>query len=962
MSIILIDDILFNDSLEERTIRYNNCIFFLILNGASIFFGLLYLYFYFMIPNYNNSSNSLALFFSIFHLISNSFYFLIFFELYLYEPGLLSVTIKIITMFNPLIILCIYFWSACLTHNLYVTYYNYTHNMDKRFKFYKYLLFIIIIIFYIYTLLNIHFNDSQLLSKKFTFISNYTISFLDIFYSFGFFTILFILYKLYFILNKKADFIVSEYQETKERSKRLKNIFSSVVSRNIAYICYFLLTFIPANAIMILKYVFGKNNIQSYFCDFSTISLISFFGSFLFLVKLFDPLMRNFIINLLLFNRNYIQFNSSMSTVPLISEEENGQEAININKKNKKFYSNNTNNKNIDKISSVSAARNKTKSDGNISIYRAKFSKPIKKICYCSEPNSDDCFEPKNYYEMKILNITDNNISNSIQYDEEYYSDNYSNENEKKNENKNNSFTSADKLSVNQNKKINKEMDYKNGQSNILKSLKNRIHSFGKNEIIKREFLSAENPNERNNTICLMKALNPKMMERAQKSLLLKKYKIYKIFPTKKKSGPSRSSMHIRSNSIKNNILKRKSIPPSQVKGSRSITKSRIDFCREEITSFASMNYHLEVNENLLRMIAISISVNECRKYDTEEKYKKYYKLTVPWPDKRIYLEKTKNKEYTEYNMPTWLGIKGEAKFTNIQFKIMSYCPFVFHHIRLMDKLSIDEILKSLDPIQNMKKIKEMKVLGGRGNNSLFCTWDKKIILKTIDRNEKRILFDKMIKDYHCFMREQRSLLSRIYGLYKIELIDKGSIYVIVQKNMDDLPFDTKLLSFDFKGSTVDRQVILKGDYNLKKEILWLKYKNKVLKDKDLNLIGIKFILDYQNWRNIINYIDSDSSFLQNLGITDYSLIVFVHKFKKEEMNNCKGSNRIIESKDRNYIFNFSIVDYLGTYNFMKKGEKFIKHYIGYIKKDKDTNFSVLDPINYADRFRKFCKKIIKDE
>ena len=165
---------------------------------------------------------------------------------------------------------------------------------------------------------------------------------------------------------------------------------------------------------------------------------------------------------------------------------------------------------------------------------------------------------------------------------------------------------------------------------------------------------------------------------------------------------------------------------------------------------------------------------------------------------------------------------------------------------------------------------------------------------------------------------------------------------------MDDLPFDTKLLSFDFKGSTVDRQVILKGDYNLKKELLWLKYKNKVLKDKDLNLIGIKFILDYQNWRNIINYIDSDSSFLQNLGITDYSLIVFV--------------NRIIESKDRNYIFNFSIVDYLGTYNFMKKGEKFIKDYIGYIKKDKDTNFSVLDPINYADRFRKFCKKIIKDE
>ena len=168
MSIILIDDVLFNDNEEQRVIRYNNCIFFLVLNGISIFSGLFYLYFYFVIPYYQNSSNSLALFLNIFHLISNFCYFLIFFELYLYEPLILSITIKIIAMLNPLIILCIYYWSACITHNLYVTYYNYSHNMDKRIKFYKYLLFIISVVFYLYTLFNIHYNDSQLLSKSFT--------------------------------------------------------------------------------------------------------------------------------------------------------------------------------------------------------------------------------------------------------------------------------------------------------------------------------------------------------------------------------------------------------------------------------------------------------------------------------------------------------------------------------------------------------------------------------------------------------------------------------------------------------------------------------------------------------------------------------------------------------------------------------------------------------------------------
>ena len=374
------------------------------------------------------------------------------------------------------------------------------------------------------------------------------------------------------------------------------------------------------------------------------------------------------------------------------------------------------------------------------------------------------------------------------------------------------------------------------------------------------------------------------------------------------------------------------------------------------------MYYHSEVNENLLRMIAISISVNECRIYDTDNKYKKYYKLTVPWANKKIYKEKTKNIEYTENNLPEWLGIKGEAKFTNIQFNIMSYCPLVFHHIRLIDKLTIDDLLVSLNPIHNMKKIKNMKVQGGRGNNSLFCTWDKKIILKTIDKNEKRILFDDMIEDYHCFMREKRSLLSHIYGLYKIKLLDKDPIYVIVQRNMDDLPFETKMLSFDFKGSTVDRQVILKEDKTLEKQKLWLKYGNKVLKDKDLNIIGLKFFLDYNDWINIISYIESDSSFLKDLGITDYSLIVFVHKYRKEDLDNNKGSNRIFGNKDHNFIFNFAIVDYLGTYTFIKRGEKITKKLFGYFKKAKDTNFSVLDPINYADRFQKFCKSIIKDE
>jgi hypothetical protein len=289
----------------------------------------------------------------------------------------------------------------------------------------------------------------------------------------------------------------------------------------------------------------------------------------------------------------------------------------------------------------------------------------------------------------------------------------------------------------------------------------------------------------------------------------------------------------------------------------------------------------------------------------------------------------------------------------------MSYCPFVFHHIRLIDKISIDDLLLSLAPINNAKKIKEMKVSGGRGNNSLVSTWDKKVIVKTINEAEKKILIDKMIVKYHYLMKDKKSILSRIYGIFKIELKDKGSINVILQKNMNDLPSETKLLTFDFKGSTVDRQTIDKKDIGLNMQKLISKYNSKVLKDIDLGIVGMKFSLNYKERQKIISIIYNDSSFLQNLEVTDYSLVIFVHKYRKKDIINNKGCSRIIESKNKKYIFNFAIVDFLGTFNLEKKGEKLAKSLVGYIKKLKDTNFSVLEPNGYGMRFRNFCKEII---
>ena len=381
----------------------------------------------------------------------------------------------------------------------------------------------------------------------------------------------------------------------------------------------------------------------------------------------------------------------------------------------------------------------------------------------------------------------------------------------------------------------------------------------------------------------------------------------------------------------------------------------------EKISNFSLMNFHLEMNDNLIRLIALSIAINECRIYDDIKGYKKYYNSTIPWNNKDFYKERTLFKEYNENNIPTWICMKNDIKFNNIQFKILSFSPFVFHHIRLMDNISIDDILSSLDPANNMKKINSMKVSGGRGNNCIISTWDKKLIVKTVDTTEREILIEKMIIDYHCLMRESRSLLSRIYGIFKLELKDKGTINIMIQRNMNELPFHTKLLTFDLKGSTVDRQIINNDDIKLSKLDLIKKYKNTVLKDKDLGIIDMKFIINAKEWETLTSIIDSDSMFLEKCEVTDYSLLVFVHKYRKEDIINKKSYTRIIPSKDKKYIFNFAIIDFLGPFNFEKKGEKLAKELVGYIKQLKDTNFSVLDPNRYGKRFRNFAKRIIID-
>ena len=63
------------------------------------------------------------------------------------------------------------------------------------------------------------------------------------------------------------------------------------------------------------------------------------------------------------------------------------------------------------------------------------------------------------------------------------------------------------------------------------------------------------------------------------------------------------------------------------------------------------------------------------------------------------------------------------------------------------------------------------------------------------------------------------------------------------------------------------------------------------------------------------------------------------------------------KTKDNKFLFNFSIIDFLTTYDITKKFELGIKTAGAKLSEDGDTNFSVLDAIGYSRRFVRYLNK-----
>lgn len=238
------------------------------------------------------------------------------------------------------------------------------------------------------------------------------------------------------------------------------------------------------------------------------------------------------------------------------------------------------------------------------------------------------------------------------------------------------------------------------------------------------------------------------------------------------------------------------------------------------------------------------------------------------------------------------------------------YSPKVFADLRSCDGISCKDYIESLDPILNLKDYNMSLASGGRSGNPIIFTHDKKYLIKTISKGEKNA-FVAMLSDFHKRLTMSDSFLCRIYGLFRVKLGGKRTSHIIIMRNMNNLTSYPRVLTFDLKGSTVDRSVLKNRDLrriDQNRDDVIASMRDEILKDNDLRMLDFKFNITKKQAEYLVDALNNDFLILKNHSITDYSLLVNIHEYQDGYHDKIY---RNFVSQDNKYVYNFSIIDFL---------------------------------------------------
>lgn len=156
-----------------------------------------------------------------------------------------------------------------------------------------------------------------------------------------------------------------------------------------------------------------------------------------------------------------------------------------------------------------------------------------------------------------------------------------------------------------------------------------------------------------------------------------------------------------------------------------------------------------------------------------------------------------------------------------------------------------------------------------------MSTEDNLFLLKTLSNEETDLVRQTFLANYlRHRKRNTKTLISDIIGIYTL-VLEFESVNVVLMRNIVG-PFKPNVIcNFDLKGSTIGRLVNLDST----------DFQQVVMKDVNFEIIEKRLFLEETEKDRLIEQVTSDSKFLSEMNIMDYSLFVVKIELKENEVD-----------------------------------------------------------------------------
>ncbi|KZV63972.1 SAICAR synthase-like protein [Peniophora sp. CONT] len=218
-------------------------------------------------------------------------------------------------------------------------------------------------------------------------------------------------------------------------------------------------------------------------------------------------------------------------------------------------------------------------------------------------------------------------------------------------------------------------------------------------------------------------------------------------------------------------------------------------------------------------------------------------------------------------------------------FKFKDYAPFVFRDLR--------ERHFRLDPADYLLSLTAKYILSelgspGKSGSFFYFSRDYRFIIKTIHHTEHAYLRRILPRYYEHVKNNPHTLVSRFYGLHRVKLPRGRKIHFVIMNNLFPAHKDIHE-TYDLKGSTVGR---------LYPEERARANPRAVLKDLNWIARGKSIELGPEKRALLTEQLRRDASFLREVGVMDYSLLIGIHKLERGNRDNVRRNTLKVFSPD----------------------------------------------------------------